>query len=103
MDGMPELLGNSLGTMLGNPTILIAGLLVARRSPPTGKFWLELLTAIIVCTAIQFSFDKGVSDLPSDRTLAGWLPLVALATIWATIVFMAVRKIRSAFRSPQGV
>lgn len=98
MIGFPELVGGSIGTMMGNPVILVAGLLVARRSPNSGRFWLELVAAMVVCTTIQFSFDKGMNDLPSGYSLGRWFALVGLATIWATVVFLLLKGVRSLFR-----
>lgn len=100
MIGIPELLGGSLGTMMGNPFILVAGLVVARMPPNRGRFWLELAAAIVVCTAIQFTFDKGLSNLPSDYSLGRWLLLVGFGTVWATVIFLLVRGLRSLLRRP---
>ena len=95
MTGIPELLGGSLGIMIGNPLILIAGFVVSRTSPAKGRFWIELIVAAIICTALQFSFDKGLSDLPSRFGLGDWFILVSLGTIWATVIFLLLRKLKS--------
>lgn len=96
-----DLLAASLGTMMGSPHVLIAGLWVARISPKRPRFWLELIAAIIVCTALQFSFDQGMNDIPSSHGLGGWFVLVTFATIYATIIFLAVRKLRKMLKRDQ--
>lgn len=100
MLGIPELLGSSLGTMMGNPQILVAGLIVSRNSPRTPRFWVELGLAMVVCTAIQFTFDEALSDLPSHFSLGHWFVLVTLATVWATLIFLGTRSLRQRFRRP---
>ena len=93
---LPELLGSSVGIMIGNPLILIAGLVVSRTSPARARFWAELALAAIICTAIQFAFDKGISDLPSPLGVGESFVIVALGTIWATIIFLLLRMLKAA-------
>jgi hypothetical protein len=103
MMGVPELIGGSLGTMIGNPIILIAGFVVSRTSPAKPRFWIELVLAAIVCTALQFSFDKGLSDLPSRFGLGEWFALVGLGTVWATTILLLLRILKSALTPRKAV
>lgn len=96
MMAVPELLGGSLGIMIGNPIILIAGFVVSRSSPARARFWIELVIAAVVCTALQISFDKLLSDLPSPFGPVYWFILVSLGTVWATIIFLLLLKLKSA-------
>lgn len=97
MTGILQLLGWSTA-MLGNPWILIAGFIVAKKSPRSGEFWLRLIAAVGVCTVIQIIFDNIFYDAPSRWGFGGWLVIVSLSTVWATIIFLGLRKILEIFR-----
>lgn len=100
MIGFPELLGWSIA-MLGNPWILIGGFIVAKKSPTAGEFWVRLAAAMGICTAIQIGFDGMANDGPSRWGFFGWFVLVSLGTVWATLIFLAVRKFREMLNGPK--
>ncbi|OWQ98391.1 hypothetical protein [Sphingopyxis witflariensis] len=73
--------------MLGNPQVLIAGYLVARKPPSQPISYFLLLIAIVVCVAIHFAL--GASSRWGRDILC-----VSLATALATAIFSAFRSFR---------
>lgn len=93
MDEIAGLLGGTLATM-GNPQILIAGYLVARKQPNQPNFWFLLFAAIVVCVAIHFAL--GASSRWGRDIL-----YVSLATVLATAIFSAFRIFRERRRGAE--
>jgi len=85
------MIGGSLGT-LPNPWILVAGFLVAKEHPGTAKFWIKLICAMAICVLVNVIFDR-VFDFP-DSNLSFWklVPWTSLAVVWATLIFLVVRR-----------
>src|SRR5688500_13379871 len=90
--GVPELLGTSVGMLIANPFVWIAGIVVSRTPLSKIRLWVELVIAAVVCTALQIGLDS-LEDLPSFP-LSYWFIALSLATVSTTIICRLLRKLR---------